>query len=323
MNAGRLHGAMALAAALAAIGAAGAAPPHTTISEGLEQGTMQRIVFLGDSITYDGRYAADFEAWLIARYPDRAIEVIDVGLPSETVSGLSEEGHAGGRFDRPCVFERLSSVLEKTKPDLVFACYGMNCGIYKPFDEDRAARYRDGIVRLHDAVAKAGARIVHLTPPMYDAAHARDRLAEYNDVLHRYSEWLLSKRADGWEVVDIHGPMTREVGQRRASDPEFTFAPDGVHPDDAGHWCMAQQAIAYCGGADAAAASSVDAMLGGRAALLPLVRERMAIMRDAWLTLTGHHHPDIPKGLPMDEAKAKCLPLTAQIEAIAQRKPGK
>ena len=90
---------------------------------------------LGDSITYGGEYVDQFELFLRANFPDRRFEVLDLGLPSETVSGLSEEGHAGGKFPRPDLHERLERVLAKTKPDLVTACYGMNDGIYLPFDE--------------------------------------------------------------------------------------------------------------------------------------------------------------------------------------------
>ena len=125
----------------------------------------ERVLMLGDSITYAGGWVADVAAWM--EYHGLAAEVIDCGLPSETVSGLSEEGHAGGQFPRPDLHERLDRVLRLVRPDLVLACYGMNCGIYKPLDETRFARFRDGIERLHAAVEQAGATIIHLTPPVY------------------------------------------------------------------------------------------------------------------------------------------------------------
>ncbi|TXT28529.1 MAG: G-D-S-L family lipolytic protein, partial [Planctomycetota bacterium] len=92
----------------------------------------KRVVFLGDSITYSGQYIAYLETFLATRFPNRTTEFINLGLPSETCSGLSEDGHAGGKFPRPDVHERLQRVLDKLKPDLVVACYGMNCGIYLP-----------------------------------------------------------------------------------------------------------------------------------------------------------------------------------------------
>src|SRR5882757_7566798 len=109
---------------------------------------VKRILVLGDSITYSVQYVDDLELYLFCRYPGRKFEVINVGLPSETVSGLTEDGHAGGKFPRPDLHERLDRVLAKTKPDLVLACYGMHDGIYLPLDEERYAKFRDGILKL-------------------------------------------------------------------------------------------------------------------------------------------------------------------------------
>ena len=81
----------------------------------------RRVLFLGDSITHSGQYVEVIEAYFATRFPERTIEFLNLGLPSETVSGLSEEGHAGGSFPRPDLHERLARVLEKTKPDTVLA----------------------------------------------------------------------------------------------------------------------------------------------------------------------------------------------------------
>ena len=78
-------------------------------------------------------FCANIETWFVTRYPERQIEFINAGLPTETVSGLSEEGHAGGSFPRPDLHERLERVLPATRPDVVIACYGMNDGIYLPY----------------------------------------------------------------------------------------------------------------------------------------------------------------------------------------------
>src|SRR6476620_129749 len=63
--------------------------------------SVHRIVFLGNSITYAGNYITDIEAYFITHYPKKEYEFINMGLPSETVSGLSERGHADGKFPRP------------------------------------------------------------------------------------------------------------------------------------------------------------------------------------------------------------------------------
>lgn len=260
----------------------------------------KRIVFLGDSITHGGGYVADFSCWVAAKHPD--VEVLNLGLSSETVSGLSEEGHAGGKFPRPDLHERLDRVLKATKPDLVIACYGMNDGIYLPLDEARFKAFRDGMTRLHDAVTKTGADIIHLTPPVFDKP-----ANNYDDVLARYGAWLLEQRANGWKVVDIHGPMKARIAELRKDDPKFTFARDGVHPNQDGHRVMALPLLAYFGGnADAA----------NNAELHKLVEKRQSLLGAAWLTATGHKRPGVAKGLPLEEAQAKAAELTKQINTM-------
>ena len=112
--------------------------------------SAKRIAVLGDSITQDGRWVADLVAWMEEQ--DLTADVINVGLSSETVSGLTEVLHAGGKFPRPDLFDRLDAVLRVTKPDLVLAMYGMNCGTYLPLDEQRFEKFRNGIERLHASV---------------------------------------------------------------------------------------------------------------------------------------------------------------------------
>ncbi len=275
----------------------------------------KRIVFLGDSNTYAGNYVADLEAWLYAQKLKNKPHVIQVGLPSETVSGLSEDGHAGGQFPRPDVAERLDRVLALTKPDLVFACYGMNCGIYQPFDEGRFAKYQEGIKNLRTACEKIGAKVVHLTPPYYDDKRGPKDFS-YNELLGKYSQWLLSQRKNGWNVVDLHTPMSQGVIERRKTDPDFTFSPDAVHPTEAGHWVMASAVLRWLGDEKAANAEGPLAMLdeiGSNKEILPLVQERANILRDAYLGAAGHKRPGIAKGLPVAEAEAKAKGIDDKI----------
>jgi lysophospholipase L1-like esterase len=278
-----------------------------------------RILFIGDSITYDGRYVGYFETWILTHRPDQKWEIIDVGLPSETVSGLTEEGHADGKFARPVLSERLERVLSAVKPDLVIACYGMNCGIYQSLDQGRFEKYQAGITQLHDAVVKAGAEIVHVTSPTFDHLTGKNAAPDYNEVLRRYSEWLIARRIDGWTVIDLYGRMDAEIAKRRAKNPDFTFAPDGVHPDYAGHWFMAQQLIRFFGDNVSALAKNPEEMiaLGEKSKeIIQTAYERMAVMRDAWLTETGHTHPAIPKGRPRSEAEPAAAELSKRLEGL-------
>ena len=300
-----------IAAVLCLLPAHGAcAEPATPARAIVEQ--SKRIVFLGDSITHDGRWIADLAAWMESN--GITAEVVDVGLPSETVSGLSEEGHADGKFPRPDLAERLDRVLRVARPDLVIACYGMNCGIYQPLDEGRFAKFRTGMEKLHAAVEKAGAKIIHVTPPIYDKRSDKPGPAgvtDYDAVLDAYAKWLLSKRANGWIVIDVHGPMKEMLAAARAQDPSTVFSPDTVHPDDAGHWAICRAVLAGLGDDEAAAAATPTSLT----AFLPEVTARLKLLRDAYLAAAGHLRPGVAAGLPIGEAEAKAQAITESIRS--------
>ena len=282
---------------------------------------VKRVVFLGDSITYSGAYVETIEAYVVTRFPERDVEFINVGLPSETVSGLSEDGHAGGQFPRPDLHERLDRVFAQLKPDWVIACYGMNDGIYLPFDEGRFAKYREGIQRLRDKCAAAGAKVLHVTPPTFD--EVKGGHPGYGNTLDRYSDWLLTKRADGWDVVDLHGPMNRYLAEQRAKDPSFFLAGDGVHCGEVGHWIFARQILLHLGAKDLAGADGPKAMLAAYPngeALLKLIEQRQRMMKDAWLTTIGHQRPGMSKGVPLAEAEARAEQVDSQIKKLAAGK---
>ena len=128
----------------------------------------KKIVFLGDSITYGGEYVIFFERWLTVNHPELNPEVLNQGIPSATVSGLSEPGHIRHGFPRPDMHERLDRALKALEPDLIIACYGINCGIYMPLDGERFAKYKEGVQRLKKKAEAQGAKVVFMTPPVYD-----------------------------------------------------------------------------------------------------------------------------------------------------------
>jgi lysophospholipase L1-like esterase len=283
---------------------------------------VTRIVFLGDSITYAGQYVDLFEAFLFTQFPTRSFEVIDCGLPSETVSGLSEIGHAGGKFPRPDLHERLDRVLAKAKPQLIFACYGMNDGIYKPYDDIRARRYQEGLQKLRDKAAKAGAQVIHLTPPVFDSVPISGKVAPagqesanapyegYDDVLTRYSAWLLEQRAAGWRVIDLHTPMKAAIAKARESDVSFTFAKDGVHANADGHALIADTLLTAL---DAERAAKFRASPPSPE-LLALIRKRGRLLADAWLKDTGHLRPGTAQNAPpLAEAQTQAAGIERQI----------
>ena len=175
------------------------------------------------------------EAYLRTRFPDARVELLDLGLPSETVSGLSEEGHAGGAFPRPDLHERLGRVLEKAKPDFVVACYGMNDGIYLPFDAGRFQKFQDGIQRLRERCAAAGAKVLHVTPQTFD--QVKGGHPGYSSTLDRYSDWLLSQRAEGWATPAGRCTLPSAAATIAVRSPAMACRTRG-------HWLIARETSA-------------------------------------------------------------------------------
>jgi len=288
-----------------------------------------RIVVLGDSITYAGEWVEFLEAGLRQVQSDHRPEILNLGLPSETASGLSEAGHAGGAFPRPDVNERLGRVLSRLKPDLILACYGMNDGIYFPLDESRFSKFRDGMRRLHEAAAHEGVRVLHLTPPVFDPQPLKGRTLPsglsaypqpfegYDSVLTAYSQWLVGQRTNGWQVVDVHGPMRQFLDTRRSQDPMFTLSGDGVHANRQGHWLMARETLRMLGAAGAwmdalNPEELVDRSRGSRDGWA-LIQRRQRLLKDAGLTFVGHQRPGMAPGKPWEQAQSEAREIGLEL----------
>ena len=256
--------------------------------------SAKKIVFFGDSITYGGEYVVFFERWLTVNHPELNPEVLNQGIPSETVSGLSEPGHLRHGFPRPDLRERLDRALKALTPDLVIACYGINCGIYMPLEEERFAKYKEGVQRLKNEVEAQGGKIIFMTPPVYDKPNPK---FDYDEVMATYAKWLVSKRKDGWKVIDPHTVMKKSLAKKREKDPKFKYSRDGVHPGGEGHELMAQQIIDFFAVKPPLKNPHPNAY--GR--VMMFLRERMLAKRDAWLTEIGHKRP-MRKGKPLAEA---------------------
>ena len=283
----------------------------------------QRIVILGDSITFAGGYIDQMDGYLATKFPDRRYELINMGIPSETACGLSEPYHP---FPRPNVNERLGRVLAKMKPAVVIACYGMNDGIYHPFSEKRFETYKEGINKVVRDCTKAGVKVILVTPPPYDPkANPRNVVGrdakEFgyrgiyknydSEVLRVYAKWIVAQ-ADRKEVaatVDVHTPVNAYLAAQRAKNPAFKMSGDGVHVNSEGHRAIATALLKGLGFDD-----FESTKLDGK--LLGLVRARNHVLRDAWLSEVGHKRPGVRKGKPIAEAEQQAAELTKRISEL-------
>lgn len=240
-----------------------------------------RILVLGDSITQNGHYVALAEAYLWAAYPDRHFDIINAGLSSETVSGITEPVHP---YPRPNVHSRLAKALELSKPNWVIVCYGMNDGIYHPASPQILDAYHEGMQQLIERVAEHGAKLVLLTPPSFDvqAPPIQARLAEvtkdepygYRNPFPEYDQTLvqlgeivksLQSHKSVERVIDLHQATDAYLKRVKAVNPQYAYG-DGVHPPADGHLAMALGLLAGLGGDAHEAQSKLQQLTGLRPA---------------------------------------------------------
>ncbi|MFZ4387821.1 MAG: alpha/beta fold hydrolase, partial [Chthoniobacterales bacterium] len=232
-------------------------------------------------------------------------------------SGLSEPDHADGAFPRPDLYERLGRVLAQIKPDVVFACYGMNDGIYLPLDKTRFRAFQDGVQSLHESVTVTGPTMIHITSPVYDDVLGNH--PQYSEVLTAQAAWLLKQRRNGWSVIDVYGPMNAFLSKHRKLDPQFKLAEDGVHPGPLGHWLIAKEILTSLGFPHAADCPDIETLAATHPqgqSILRLITEREEMLRDSWLTTTGHKRPGLNPGLPLAQAESKARDIHAAIECL-------
>jgi lysophospholipase L1-like esterase len=282
----------------------------------------KKVVFLGDSITNHGEFIAVLESIILGNEKD-APQLLNLGLGSETCSGDSEPAHP---WPRPNVHERFERVLEKVEPDLIVVNYGMNDGIYHPFDKDRFERYQAGINKIIDAAENSDGKlkVILVTPPPFDPLPVRKKgnlvlkdakeflwtkvYENYDtEVIAVYSEWILKQRDRVAGCIDLRTPILNDLAKRRESDPDFHYAHDGVHVNSEGHRIIGES-IASALGLDATKHCGQD--------IVDVIKVRNSILRDSWLFAVGHKRPNVKAGLPLQKAVKRVESLDRTIEKI-------
>jgi len=267
----------------------------------------KKVVFLGDSITQGGGYVTFTCYYLEKLYPQKNFDIYGLGLSSETVSGLSEENHAGGAFPRPCLFERLGRLLERVKPDVVFACYGINDGIYKPLDAERFAAFRNGVTKLIEQCKAAGVEEIFLiTPPIFDFTPKAGEF-NYDSVMTEYAAWEMTLKIPGVHVIDLHTAMRKARDARNE-----VFSKDRVHPGDEGHLLMAKTILAALG------ARVPDETLAEINAdpLFKLVAEKRALRSANWMKHIGYTREKTVPPQPLGTTEADAARIQEKINAL-------
>ena len=153
----------------------------------------------------------------------------------------------------------------------------MNDGIYYPFDEERFKKYQADYLKLIAECEKAKAKVVLMTPAPFDPAPLKDKVlakgaekyswmspyAGYDDeVLTRYSEWLVTLQKKGYPVANAHTAVLKHLASMRKTEPAYRVSGDGIHPDANGHFVIFRELARALSLSDEGVSAAVDAAKG-------------------------------------------------------------
>jgi lysophospholipase L1-like esterase len=290
---------------------------------------VKRIVFLGDSITDEGTFIAYMETCCQLHAPDIHLTFINLGVSSETASGLTEADHP---FPRPCIHERIERALQESKPDWVVLGYGMNDGIYSPFSTERFQAYQNGMLAAIRIIHQYGAKAIVMTPPPFDpepinadvlltygqeAYSYMAPYAHYNDVVRYFSNWILTLDSTADEVVNIYDPLLQDREQELKINPAY-HSGDGIHPNSGGHWIIAKTLLSHLFHITMEQIPDfVDQP--DKSQLFQLVLQRQMLLSPAWKEHVGHTNPNKAEALPLEFALRKGEEITKQIRMITAK----
>ena len=192
-----------------------------------------RWLFLGDSITQAGSYVDYIETWLLL-HEAQPPEIIDLGLSSETVSGLSEPDHP---FPRPNLHNRLDKVLVRTRPDVVFGVLrdelrnlspvfrGALCGLSRrnqpPHREGAGGRREDRAAHAASVCQSGDAQERRLRRARITASALRRKIMmQYWPAMRNGSSRSMEK--DGVRALDVRSGLETYM--------EASYPKEPIHP---------------------------------------------------------------------------------------------
>ena len=289
--------------------------------------TDKKVLWLGDSITQAGDYVTFVQYYLDKHFPDKKVDIISIGLASETTSGLSEKAHP---FPRPCVLERLPRALDMVKPAVVVACYGMNDGIYYPAGDDRMQAFQKGIHALISQSKAAGAQVVLLSPPPFDKMPVKSLrpldapdfsfmtpYEDYDSVLGDFAKWEQTLSSGDALPIDLHTPIDDYLALRRRTNPKFGFTRDGIHPNPLGHLLMAETILENLGYSIPFDADLEKEWAAVKAdPLYALVKRQREGCSSGWLAYVGYTRQKQVKANSVDQAGQAGANLQIQIDKL-------
>lgn len=181
-----------------------------------------RVVLLGGAFIERLQTHGYLEAALTEGLVDKNLTFRNLGWSGDTVWGDSR-GVFGGRAEG---FQRLIRDVNIAKPTLLVICYGENEAYA---GNEGLAGFRDGLVKLLDALQPTGARVVLLGPrkhekigpPLPDPAKYNADLRKYNDAIAAVAK----ERGHAFiDLYDLPGQTENGLHLTEAGEREFVHA---------------------------------------------------------------------------------------------------
>jgi lysophospholipase L1-like esterase len=200
----------------------------------------QKILFIGDSITDCGRrddapplgdgYVRIVNNFLLARYPELALSVVNMGISGDTTRNLST------RWQRDVIDER---------PDWLSVAIGIN-DVWRSFGDnpDEAVplpEYESTLRRLLDWTRQAtGAGLILMQPYMIEP----DRSNPMRHQMDLYGTAIRRLAGDyGALLVQTQAAFDRVLQYTQPGD----WADDQIHPNAPGHTVIAMEVLRSLG----------------------------------------------------------------------------
>ena len=195
-----------------------------------------RVTFYGDSITDQREYTEDVEEYVLTRFPAWKVNFHNAGVGGDKVSG----GGAGP------IDLRLDRDVFAWHPNVVSIMLGMNDFYYQPDQPGIYSTYTNGYRHLVESLKKndPGVRITLIEPSPYDDVTRTS--SGNNAVLLKYSAFVAQlAQEQGAQVADFNTPVTDVLQAINAASPALApqVIPDRVHPQQGGHWIMAESLL--------------------------------------------------------------------------------
>jgi lysophospholipase L1-like esterase len=198
---------------------------------------VQRIVFMGDSITANGSGPTGHIPLILQRlrerYPDRSFEILNAGMIGDRSTDMA------ARFDKDVVSQH---------PDLVVLSVGIN-DVYQFYVGSSDGQGQKGVPLdlfkanvegMADRASAAGAKMLLFTTTIFEESPnspMNQRITPYNNAIRAMA------RKRRLPLADQNKALWKawSVNQQAGNDIKLTT--DGIHPTPEGYAIMAQTTL--------------------------------------------------------------------------------